>query len=203
MPTRLLLVRHGQSIWNAEGRWQGSADPPLSPEGETQARHAGARLGELGIRAVTSSQLRRARRTAELAAAAADLDVLAPSEALAERCAGEWEGLTRAEIEQGYPGWLAEGRRPPGYESDESILLRAAGGLGALAATHPGETLAVVTHGGVIGALERAAGSASERIANLEARWFVMSGGVPRVDGDRVHLLVAAEETEAPSPGYA
>ena len=118
-PTRFLLVRHGQSTWNAIGRWQGRADAPLSPLGEEQARTAAANLAAHGtFSLVITSSLGRARRTGELLAEHAMIELGEGVHDLIERSAGEWEGLLRDEIEECYPNWLAERRRPPGYESD-------------------------------------------------------------------------------------
>lgn len=120
----VLLVRHAESIWNATGRWQGRADPPLSATGEAQAHSAAASARLDDVVAVWTSPLTRARRTAELLAAARGWEVRA-DDRLVERDAGEWSGLTRDEIEKGWPGYLAEGLRPPGFEADASLLARA------------------------------------------------------------------------------
>src|SRR5215510_15555658 len=96
---RLLLVRHGESTWNAQSRWQGQADPPLSPFGERQAEDATARLAEIAtITSVWVSDLRRARRTGELIARHLDLDGVREEPRLRERDVGAWSGLTRDEI---------------------------------------------------------------------------------------------------------
>ncbi len=194
---RLLLLRHGESTWNAEGRWQGHADPPLSERGVAQARAAGPPLAGCGWAGVVSSPLRRAWRTAEL------LDLGPPEEAawLQERSAGEWEGLTRQAIDEGYPGWLAEGRRPDGYETDEPLLARLKTGLADLVGRDG--PLVAVAHGGVIGALERDLGLERERVPNLGGRWFVLDDDGLRADGPRVELA-PAEAPDAPGgPGGA
>jgi broad specificity phosphatase PhoE len=193
--TRLLLVRHGESTWNAVGRWQGRADPPLSPAGEAQARSAAAGVMAQGpFSAVATSTLRRARHTGELIAADASIELLDPLEDLIERSAGEWEGLMRPEIEARFPGWLAEYRRPPGYEPDDEIIGRAVRALRSIRDLAGGTNVLVVSHGGVINALERRVGESWRQLTNLEARWFEFeadegdTGGVVPV-GDRVHLL--------------
>jgi broad specificity phosphatase PhoE len=213
--TRLLLVRHGESTWNAARRWQGRADPPLSPRGEQQATDAARALAGLAaIDAVATSSLRRARRTGELIAGGLGVGVLAAEPGLDERSAGAWEGLTRDEINHRYPGFLDGGHRPEGYESDDSLLSRV---LPALRATvERGERsghrrVVVVSHGGVLGALERhahetATGEPSPwvRFANLEGRWFTFDGAAVRLAGDRVRLVDEPElATDAPTPGYA
>ena len=178
MATRFLLVRHGQSTWNAVGRWQGRADPPLSDLGAEQARRAADSVVHHGpFDAVATSTLHRARRTGELIATACTIDLLDPFEDLIERSAGDWEGLMRTEIEAHYPNWLAEHRRPPGYEPDDEIIARATEALRLIAARHPDGNVLVVSHGGVINALERDAGEAWRQLTNLEARWFEFEDG--------------------------
>jgi broad specificity phosphatase PhoE len=196
--TRFLLVRHGESTWNAVGRWQGRSDPPLSDAGEDQARRASSSSTLHGpFDSVATSTLRRARQTGELIAAHASLELLDPYEDLIERSAGEWEGLMRVEIEERYPNWLAQQRRPPGYEPDDEIIVRATRALRAIDEQCAGSTVLVVSHGGVINALERHAGEPWRQLTNLEARWFEFGGTngdvVERVVpvGDRVHLLAA------------
>jgi broad specificity phosphatase PhoE len=184
--TSLLLVRHGQSEWNAEGRWQGQADPPLSALGEAQALAAAERLD--GIDAVWASDLVRAARTAELIAAELEVDVVL-DERWRERHAGEWQGHTRDEIEGAWPGYLADGRRPPGWEPDADVVERAVDACRAIAATHPAAGVVVVTHGGVVRTLERHFGATDdELLANLGGRWVEVHGDSFRL-GARVLLL--------------
>lgn len=183
----LLVVRHGQSTWNADGRWQGRADPPLTELGEQQAADAARHVGT--VDEVWSSDLRRAHRTAEIVATALGLPV-ALDPRLAERDAGEWEGLTRDEIEAGWPGWLAEHRRPTGFEPDESVATRGIAVLTELAA-RPGRLL-VVSHSGVIRAVERALAATAGQLANLGGVEFHLEAGRLTV-GERVMLLDAAE----------
>src|SRR5437879_451752 len=120
--TRLLLLRHGQSTWNAEERWQGHADPPLSELGEHQARTAAEAAAHLGVSALYSSDLTRARQTAAALTPVGITPVVAP--ALRERDVGEWTGLTTTEIDERYPGFRAAHRSPPGFESDEPLIAR-------------------------------------------------------------------------------
>ncbi len=191
-PTRFLLVRHGQSTWNAIGRWQGRADAPLSPAGEEQAREAAEELAALGpFEVVVTSSLARARQTGELLAEHAGIELGQSVEDLIERSAGQWEGLLRSEIEARYPNWLAQRRRPPGYESDEEIVVRALRAVRELAERHAGASVVVVSHGGLITSLERAAGEEWRQLANLEARWFAFdaASGDLLPDGERVRLL--------------
>lgn len=200
MSVRLLLVRHGESTWNAVRRWQGRADPPLSPRGEQQAVDAVRSLAELGeIEAVATSSLERARRTGELIAEGLGVEVIAADPDLDERSAGPWEGMTREEIHRAYPGYLDADRRPSGYESDEALLGRVVPGLERThrrAAGRGHGRIVVVSHGGVIGALERRAHEAAtgarhpwSRFDNLEGRWFTLDADGVVALGDRVALV--------------
>jgi broad specificity phosphatase PhoE len=195
---RVLVVRHGESTWNAVSRWQGQADPPLSGLGERQARAAVPTVAALGLAALVSSDLIRARGTAELLAPP---DITVTGEpAFRERNAGEWTGLTRAEIEERYPGALEERRNPPGFEGDEALLARALPALESVfAGLADGECALVVSHGGVIGTLERHFGERSAPIPNLGGRW-IDAGGDGIVLGDRA-LLIDADEVELTIPG--
>jgi probable phosphoglycerate mutase len=103
----LLFVRHGESTWNVEGRFQGRQDPPLSELGERQARAVAQRLAaHEHPAAIVSSPLARARRTAEIIGEACGVPV-ALDERLVEISHGEWEGLLRSEIAQRWPAELA------------------------------------------------------------------------------------------------
>ena len=204
MTTRLLLVRHGQSTWNAAGRWQGWADPPLSPLGAQQARQAALALPPLGITAVASSDLARARRTAEILARALGTDVAEVDPALREYDVGDWCGLTRPEIEARWPGLIAEwhaGRlaATPGGETRRAFVERGMAALTRLAAAEPGRQLLVVTHGGLVRAVERRLGVSSETIPNLSGRWIEASGPGHLSAGERVLLLGEEAQTLSPS----
>lgn len=165
MGTRVLLVRHGESEWNATGRWQGHRDPMLTDEGRRQAEEAALALGTFDL--IASSPLSRATETAERIAEATGIGPVIVLDDLIERAAGEWEGLTRAEIEEGWPGYLSERKSPPGFESDEFLVPRAIAALAQIAdIVGDGEALAV-THGGVMNALRIAIGEGWTRIPNL------------------------------------
>ena len=186
---RLLLVRHGQSLWNAQGRWQGQADPPLTELGEQQARAAVDTLSQFGIETIVTSALQRAMRTGDLLAQGLGLAEPRREPMLNERSAGEWSGFTRAEIEQQWPGYLASGQRPPGYENDDELLPRVLEGLAVVNAM-PGGQKAAVAHGGVVYVLEEHFGYEFAHLANLGARWveFDDAGTVTGL-GERVPLL--------------
>ena len=186
----MLVVRHGQSEWNAAGRWQGRADPPLTMEGQRQAAAATRALGSFD--AVVASPLLRAAETATIIAEQLGIGPVLVEPDLMERDAGEWEGLTRGQIEMGWPGYLEQGKRPTRYEPDDKMLdrvrramdrvvERAAGGAG-------GDGVLVVAHGGVVYALEQACGEPWRRIPNLGARWFEVTDGHLSA-GPRVELI--------------
>ncbi len=190
--THMLLVRHGQSEWNAAGRWQGGADPDLTELGRLQALHAAPRIGAIDV--IIASPLIRALETAQIISTQLGVGPVMVENDLAERDAGEWEGLTRAEIEQDWPGYLSSDRWPPGYEGHDALMTRVRGALDRIEAEYRGAELLVLTHGGVIGALERDAGLPWERMPNLGARRLVHHGGRLEM-GERLVLVDDAELT--------
>jgi broad specificity phosphatase PhoE len=201
VPRRLLLVRHGESTWNAVSRWQGQADPPLSPFGERQAEDAGARLAEIAtITAVWASNLVRARRTGDLIAQRLGIARVREEPRLGERDVGAWSGLTRDEIEERWPGYLAARRSPPDFEGDDELLARTRAGLvTAVDGSGPGDVL-VVTHGGVIRTIERSLGAIPERLPNLGGRWLLADTPTDLSLGERVVLLEPDEVTVPRGP---
>jgi probable phosphoglycerate mutase len=185
---RVLLVRHGESTWNSDLRWQGQADPPLSEVGRRQAHAVGALPA---IATVWSSDLRRARGTAEVLAGTGKTVRL--DARLRERHVGSWTGLTRDEIERRYPGWLADGRRPAGWEDDEIVRARAWPALRAAAAAAGSGRAIVVSHGGLIRAVVAALGATPWPVPHLGGVWLVGDG--ERLDlGERVALLPRVEQ---------
>lgn len=179
------MVRHALSVWNAQGRWQGQADPPLSEQGESQARAASAAVGPVDL--VVSSDLERARRTAAILAPGVRR-VTEP--ALREFDVGAWSGLTRAEIEARWGDELAlfdAGRleSPPGGERRgdfEARVQDAAGRVSQLVgATGAARTL-VVSHGGVVRALARMQAWADRHVGHL-------SGYEAEVKGDGLVVI--------------
>lgn len=147
---------------------------------------ASASIGTVDM--VASSTLERARHTAEAIADGIGVGPVIHIEELIERDAGDWSGLTRRQIEEQYPNYLAEGRRPPGWEPDEQLASRAMGAIEAIARTIDGGTAVVVTHGGVIYQVEGNLGSSFERIGNLGARWVELGPGGFTL-GERIDLL--------------
>jgi probable phosphoglycerate mutase len=198
---RILLVRHGQSTWNAAGRWQGQANPPLSDLGRLQAQLAAASIPEVvggPLSAVYASTLHRAAETARIIAAELGIDQVRLEPGLRERNAGEWSGLTREEVEAKYPGYLGPGGgrsgfapsrrpRPPGWEPDASLHSRAAAALLRIAERCTGNVLAV-THGGLIYTMESSLGAPAARLANAGGRWIIAGEGGLGL-GERVLLL--------------
>ena len=153
---RILLARHGETPWNAEGRYQGQIDIPLSPVGEGQANALGQRLRDVRIDRTVASPLSRAQLTARLALGDARADMLQTDADLQEIAHGEWEGLLASEIQQKDPARLLAWREEPenvlmpGGESLRQVLDRSWRGL-ARATEGLGEddTLLVVAHDAV------------------------------------------------------
>jgi len=172
--TRIVLVRHGQSTWNADGRWQGQADPPLSALGEAQARAAAG--GCPDVDAVVASDLVRAQQTARIIGEHRGFGPVRAEPRLRETFTGEWTGLTRDEIEETWPGWLAADRRPPSFEPWEQVTRRATTALVDLHEAHPGGTVLAVAHAGVIRAIERGLDVLGTVPKNLGGRWFRVNG---------------------------
>ncbi len=153
---RILLARHGETPWNAEGRYQGQIDIPLSPVGEAQAKALGERLQGLEITRAVASPLSRAQTTARYALGAGREAMLLTEPDLQEIAHGEWEGLLASEINDKDPARLRAWREEPdtvlmpGGESLRQVLDRSWRGL-AKAADGLGDddTLLVVAHDAV------------------------------------------------------
>ncbi|MEV6219702.1 bifunctional RNase H/acid phosphatase [Nocardia sp. NPDC051833] len=150
-PTRLLLLRHGQTELSIERRYSGRGNPPLTDLGREQAERAAKMLAAKGdIAAVVTSPLQRARSTAEAAAAALDVP-LRVLDGLIETDFGDWEGLTFAEAAQRDPqlhaDWLGDPSVPaPGGESFDQVRERIESVRRDLVALYPGENVVVVSH---------------------------------------------------------
>ena len=204
--TRILLVRHGESEWNADGRWQGQADPPLTERGRHQAVHAAAALG--AIDAIITSDLERASETGAILARLLGVDHLATEPRLRERDAGSLSGLTRVEIHERFPGLLPDDpagftpgpdghpRWPHDWEHDDHLWERVEIALLAIGRIVPDGDVVAVTHGGVMYSVERRLGGPDRgRLSNLEAFWLTVEDDRLRL-GDRL-LLVDPAETQA------
>ena len=181
----VLIARHGQSEWNQLGRWQGQADPPLSEFGFAQASDAAAHCGSFD--AIISSNLQRASQTAMVISEVTGIGPVLIDDSFSERDVGLYQGLTREEIDERFPGQLDAGVWPEGWEPDESVLRRVLEGLERLRRQCETGDVLVVAHGGVIYALERQFGNEYNRIPNLEGRWFHHDGTSWHL-GERVAL---------------
>ncbi|KFI07364.1 histidine phosphatase family protein [Massilia sp. BSC265] len=211
-PTTILLIRHGETAWNAEKRLQGHLDIALNAEGERQAALLGAALAAERIDHIVSSDLQRARQTADAIARARGAQIGTQVDiepALRERCYGGFEGLLYSEIAARFPlefaAWQArdvDGVLPPGANRGESFrefYERVTGAIAEHAAAHPGKTIALVAHGGVLECAYRAAlGLSLEtprdfKVLNASVNRFVMEEGVLRLVswGEVSHLQPA------------
>lgn len=211
--TEFWVVRHGESTWNVDGRYQGQTDVPLSPVGMLQASTLAERLTGQTFAAVYSSDLLRASQTAHTVAerlAGAPRVQLDPG--LREINVGELAGLVIGDIKQKFPDYLTAlqtdpwATRRPGGESMEDLFNRCGGAFHAIRARHPGERVLVFTHGGVV---RVAVGLALGGVpANAWARLSVMNTSITRVllgadsgmllgFNDEAHLETLLEATEA------
>jgi probable phosphoglycerate mutase len=159
--TTILLARHGQTDWNLDRRWQGHADRPLNETGRAESRALASSLAGSGLEALFSSDLARARETAEIVAEVLGLEVqIEPG--LREVDVGEWSGLTPAEVAAQFPdGYRRRAEGGTGWEHGElfeAMSARVVGSVLSLAAGHPEGRVLVVTHGGSLRALWAAAG---------------------------------------------
>jgi glucosyl-3-phosphoglycerate phosphatase len=181
---QVLMLRHGETEWNATSRWQGWIDIALNDEGEAQANRRARQLRRDGFnpRAIYCSDLQRAARTAEIIAAHLEVPRV-PDAGFRERNGGEWQGHTTDEIRELWPGMLEQWRhgvieRPPGGENDEDALRRFDTAL-VRALAHVGTgMLGIVTHGGVLRAAARRAGTDVHTVVpNLGGFWFDVIDG--------------------------
>jgi probable phosphoglycerate mutase len=161
--TRVLAIRHGETAWNVDARIQGQLDIPLNELGLWQAARVATALSEESIDAVYSSDLQRARQTAQPIADVLGLP-LALEPGLRERGFGSFEGLLYPEIEARWPeGARRWSKREPAYAPEgggESLIdfsARVVATASRLAAAHAGQSIVLVAHGGVMDCLYRAA----------------------------------------------
>ena len=193
-PTTILLVRHGETDWNAEGRIQGQTNSSLNERGREQAHALAELLDGERIAAVYASDLDRARETAEILALRLDLPVVVDP-ALRERNFGSWEGRTVDELEERWPGAWArwrDGNEAEGDVEDHLALAeRVRDAIRRLADAHPGDTILVVAHGGAMRVILMDADGVPYpegrqgfgRIANCDmSRIAVENGTISRVD---------------------
>lgn len=210
-PTRIVAVRHGETDWNVDTRLQGQRDVGLNAHGRWQASRLADALAHDGIAAVYASDLARAWDSATALAGPLGLPVRAEA-GLRERCFGLFEGSTYAEIETRWPDAAARWRRrepgfaPAGGETLEAFSARSLATVLALAQGHAGQAIAIVTHGGVLDCLYRAA---THLPPQAPRSWPLPNAGVNRLLatgqglalvgwGDTAHLQ-ATPETTLPS----
>jgi broad specificity phosphatase PhoE len=182
----LLLLRHGESEWNALRRWQGIADVALTDRGRDQARRAAEVLArhytDAARVAVWSSTLRRAVETAGVIAETLGTGPVHTDPRLVEADAGPWQGLTPLEIDAGWPDHRAAGRRPDGFEPRASVLARARAALADIAAdARTGDQGIVVTHSGLIRTIVSEAGITDIAMPNLTGWRVDIDGHAVRV----------------------
>jgi broad specificity phosphatase PhoE len=155
--TTILLARHGQSDWNAAGRWQGHADRPLTELGRRQAELLAAELAGVSLDAAYASDLRRAWETAEIALGGRRLEIVRLPE-LREVDVGSWSGLSRAEVAERFPEaferWRSGGHGWEDGEPYEVMAARVVAAVHRIAGAHPGGRILAVSHGGPIRALK-------------------------------------------------
>ncbi len=153
----LILVRHGETSWNLQGRVQGHSDAPLNDLGREQAQRVARQLSTLKLRGVYASDSSRSVETAKIVAAPHQLQVMTGT-ALRERSYGVLEGKTLEEAGRTEGAWFltwqADRRAaPPAGESQDDMTTRAMAAVREIARLHPGQMVAVITHGGPIKAV--------------------------------------------------
>ena len=161
-PTRVLAIRHGETAWNVESRIQGQLDVPLNEMGRWQVHRLALAVADEDIAAIYSSDLLRALETAQAVARGCG-DPIVTDAGLRERGFGEFEGMSYADINARWPEMGERWRRrdpefgAPGGETLNAFYARSVATATRLAALHPGQTIALVSHGGVMDCLYRAA----------------------------------------------
>ena len=152
--TRILLVRHGETTWNQQGRYQGQVDTPLSERGWAQGRQLAKALSVVKLDACYASPLSRAFNTAKLCAELHGLDVTT-DERLLEIAHGEWEGMLADEVEQQWPELLYKWRTTvvdapmPGGEAIDEVADRSMEAFNDIARDNEGKTVLVAAHDAV------------------------------------------------------
>jgi broad specificity phosphatase PhoE len=158
--TTLLLVRHGETDWNAAGRLQGHTDRPLNDHGRLQAEELAERLAGEGADAIYASDLSRAKQTAEIVGARLGLPVVIDAD-LREKNWGNWEGLTGDErVQVEFEGESTKDHR--------ERVLRA---VRRIAERHPGQRVVVVTHGGSLRRIQAAVNGVADPVIDNCAVW--------------------------------
>ena len=192
MARRLVfLTRHGETDWNFEGRWQGHTDVPLNDKGRAQALSIAEALRGEGLSGLVSSDLTRARETAEIVGGALGLDLAYVDAGLRERTFGVFEGLTRVECERLHPeawrAWVEEQRPAKGVEAPAAVAARVTAAIGRAVERIAGEgaPVLIVSHGGALrSVIHEATGRPVGPIAN---------GAIWRLEWDAVAGIVHAD----------
>jgi 2,3-bisphosphoglycerate-dependent phosphoglycerate mutase len=216
--TRFIIVRHGETAWNVEGREMGHQDSPLTSLGNFQARKLAERLASVEFGALYSSDLGRAVETARTLADECKCEVIFDPR-LRERNMGIFEGLTRSEMESRFPEERAAYRKagssyviPKGESADQRIG-RALQCFDELAVRHKGGTVVVVTHGGILmGLFEFVLGlpfGSARRYVRANCAWNVFTreseGWILETWGDVSHLelkktAIVPKQSKDPTP---
>jgi broad specificity phosphatase PhoE len=195
MELRLLAIRHGATAYSRQGRYAGSHDVPLTPEGRRQSEAVARALAPFHAAAVYASPLARSRESASPIAVVQGLDVTVASE-FREMGFGDWEGLTRDEVESRFPDdyklWRTAPERfaRPGGEPLVTVAERVERGVAELRATHVGETVILVSHGIVTRLIVLAAlGLGPDRLWTVDASLAGISEIEYRDDWATVHRV--------------
>lgn len=196
MSTRLILVRHGETDWNLEGRYQGQADVPLNERGREQAKLLAERLRGERIEAIYASDLSRAYETAKIIAGAIGQEVKT-LESLREVDTGVWTGLTFQEVESGYPEHLKEWRADPlgvkrlEGESYLALFERTRAAIKEITEAHPHQTVLIVGHGGNIKCIVLdALGVGADRGIEIASRFAADNASLHILRYDRDGVLI-------------
>jgi probable phosphoglycerate mutase len=209
--TDLLLIRHGRTFWNSEGRFQGQLNSDLNEIGQVQVAALGKRFDGQPLDHVYSSDLGRAWQTARALTQSHSLEVQAEV-SLRERCMGVFEGSTQPEIQAASPdAWKYFVARDPSYqipegESINDVLFRSNEFLEHIAQNHVGQRIAAVTHGGWIRVVLKGLLGMDQKLATrfkvfntsihhlkfVEGHWWVMGmGDVSHVDESLLQTSVS------------
>ena len=177
------FIRHGQTNWNRDGLFQGSSDIPLNDTGRAQALEAASTLRGGPWTAIVSSELQRARETAQIIASELGIDLGPAYPELAERDYGPLEGTSSAAAIEKWPS-----REYPGAESIPSVVERGRAGLARIAHDYPDQDVVIVCHGTIIRyTLAALAGRPVDGILNGSISTF-------RLDGERWDVLTVNGE---------
>ena len=204
-PTRVFLLRHGQTAWNVERRLQGQLDVALDAVGQRQVAQLAHALAAEDLAAIYSSDLQRAHETALALARVSGLPVTKDA-ALRERWFGRLEGLSYADVEALWPDDALRWRRrepdfgPGGGETLRAFYERSVAAVTRLSLPHAGQTIAVVAHGGVLDCLYRAASGIE---LGAPRTWQLANATVNRLlfTGERFVVVGWDDRTHLDAPG--